>query len=98
MSCIRPMTARRTAPRPWRPYCATPSSPPPLHLGQRVMAAAGGYCDWEHLRRTLDKGVRRPVELEGFLRRMVLALPEQAVGPSYRWAEGIVSDLKARAG
>lgn len=70
--------------------------PTPLHVCQRVMAVAGGYRDWDHLRRTLDKDVRRPAELEGFLRRMVLALPEQAVGPAYRWAEGIVSDLQGR--
>lgn len=68
----------------------------PLHLCQHVLAVAGGYRDWDHLRRTLSKGLRRPAKLDGFLRRMVLELPDQAVGPAYRWAEAILSDLRGR--
>lgn len=70
--------------------------PTPLHQCQRVIAVAGGYRDWDHLRRTLTNGASRPAELGGFLRRMVLALPEQAVGPAYRWAEATLSDLESR--
>ncbi|MDP1598730.1 hypothetical protein [Phenylobacterium sp.] len=70
--------------------------PTPLHVCQRALALAGGYRDWDHLRRTLAKGVSRQAQLDGFLRRLVFALPDQAVGPAYRWAETVLSDLEDR--
>ena len=69
----------------------------PLHICQRAIAQAGGYRDWDHLKRSLPIGVDRPANLTGFLRRLVQALPDQAVGPGYRWAEAELSQLKAKA-
>lgn len=69
----------------------------PLHLCQHALAQAGGYRDWDHLRRELIPGVDRPARLEGFLRRLALALPDHAVGPGYHWAEGVLWDLRERA-
>ena len=65
----------------------------PLHVCQRAVALAGGYRDWDHLRRVLKDGVCRPASLERFLDPLLRALPLEAVGPANRWAEGEISQL-----
>lgn len=63
---------------------------------QFAIARAGGYRDWRHLHQTLAKGVERPAPLQGFLQRIVHAVPPVAVGPTYRWAESEISRLTVR--
>lgn len=59
----------------------------PLHQCMRTMARGGGYRDWAHLRGTLAGGAYKAAELSGFLERVILSLPEQAVSPAKRWVE-----------
>lgn len=58
-----------------------------LHQCMRTMARGGGYRDWAHLRGTLSKCTYKAAELNGFLERVILSLPEQAVSPAKRWVE-----------
>lgn len=58
-----------------------------LHQCMRTMARGGGYRDWAHLRGTLSKCTYKAAELNGFLERVILSLPDQAVSPAKRWVE-----------
>lgn len=63
---------------------------------RHALARGAGYRDWEHLRRTLEGRLPRPANLEGFLERVALAMPTQAVGPTHRWVETELSFLRDR--
>lgn len=58
----------------------------PLHRSQAATAQAGGYRDWDDLRRALKES-DRPVDPESFPRHLVTALPKPCWVPVLSWLE-----------